>query len=121
MTVGETMIPELDGVSASRFTADEVSQIEQFLYREVRLLDERRYMEWYALLSDDLSYTMPTREVLFSQRRDEDWAVEKELVDPLSRLIASHRVHAGDVVEIERDGDVLRFYRRSRTSGLVVA
>ena len=48
-------------------------------------------------------------------------AVEKELVDPLSRLIASHRVHAGDVVEIERDGDVLRFYRRSRTSSLVVA
>jgi 3-phenylpropionate/cinnamic acid dioxygenase small subunit len=36
-------------------------EIEQFLYREARLLDERRFEEWYELLADDLQYVMPTR------------------------------------------------------------
>lgn len=36
-------------------------EIEQFLYREAELLDERRFDEWYELLTDDLSYRMPVR------------------------------------------------------------
>jgi 3-phenylpropionate/cinnamic acid dioxygenase small subunit len=36
-------------------------EIEQFLYSEARLLDERRFEEWYELLADDLHYVMPTR------------------------------------------------------------
>lgn len=36
-------------------------EIEQFLYHESRILDERRFEEWYALLADDLHYFMPTR------------------------------------------------------------
>jgi 3-phenylpropionate/cinnamic acid dioxygenase small subunit len=36
-------------------------EIEQFLYTEARLLDERRFEQWYALLADDLHYYMPTR------------------------------------------------------------
>jgi ATP-dependent Clp protease ATP-binding subunit ClpC len=39
-------------------------------------------------------------------------AMEVELVDPLSRLIASGRLSAGDVIEVERKGDELVFYRR---------
>ncbi|HTV44124.1 MAG TPA: 3-phenylpropionate/cinnamic acid dioxygenase subunit beta [Stellaceae bacterium] len=38
-----------------------IREIEQFLYREARLLDERRFREWLDLLSDDLRYTMVTR------------------------------------------------------------
>jgi len=36
-------------------------EIEQFLYHEARILDERRHEDWYALLADDLHYFMPTR------------------------------------------------------------
>ncbi len=39
-------------------------------------------------------------------------AMEVELVDPLSRLLASHKINPGDVVEVERDGNHLTFYRK---------
>ena len=32
-----------------------------FLYREARLLDERRFREWLALLTDDVRYWMAGR------------------------------------------------------------
>jgi 3-phenylpropionate/cinnamic acid dioxygenase small subunit len=36
-------------------------EIEEFLYEEAALLDERRYTEWLELLTDDLTYFMPLR------------------------------------------------------------
>lgn len=42
-------------------------EIEQFLYREVRLLSERRYEEWLELLTDDVRYWMPARETIDGQ------------------------------------------------------
>jgi 3-phenylpropionate/cinnamic acid dioxygenase small subunit len=36
-------------------------EIEEFLYAEAELLDERRYDDWLALLSDDIRYWMPMR------------------------------------------------------------
>jgi 3-phenylpropionate/cinnamic acid dioxygenase small subunit len=36
-------------------------EIEDFLYREADLLDERRYEEWLALIADDIRYWMPMR------------------------------------------------------------
>ncbi len=36
-------------------------QIEDFLYHEAELLDERRYEDWLALLADDVRYWMPMR------------------------------------------------------------
>ena len=36
-------------------------EIEDFLYREADLLDERHYDEWLALLAEDLRYWMPMR------------------------------------------------------------
>lgn len=44
-------------------------------------------------------------------------AMGKELVDPISRLIASQKLHAGDVVEVETDSHELVFYRNSRIYG----
>jgi 3-phenylpropionate/cinnamic acid dioxygenase small subunit len=38
-----------------------VREVEQFLYREVRLLDERRFHEWLQLLTDDIRYWMAGR------------------------------------------------------------
>ena len=36
-------------------------EIEDFLYREADLLDERRYEDWLALIADDVRYWMPMR------------------------------------------------------------
>ncbi len=36
-------------------------EIEDFLYREAELLDERRYREWLDLLAEDIRYWMPMR------------------------------------------------------------
>jgi 3-phenylpropionate/cinnamic acid dioxygenase small subunit len=36
-------------------------EIEEFLYREADLLDERRYEDWLALVADDVRYWMPMR------------------------------------------------------------
>src|ERR1700735_506627 len=36
-------------------------EIEEFLYEEAALLDERQYAQWLSLLTDDMSYFMPLR------------------------------------------------------------
>src|SRR5215510_4671775 len=36
-------------------------EVEQFLYREARLLDERRFHEWLGLFTDDVRYWMGGR------------------------------------------------------------
>ena len=38
-----------------------IRQVEQFLYREARLLDNRRFHEWLELFTDDVHYWMPVR------------------------------------------------------------
>jgi 3-phenylpropionate/cinnamic acid dioxygenase small subunit len=38
-----------------------IREVEQFLYREARLLDERRFHEWLGLLTDDVRYWMAGR------------------------------------------------------------
>ena len=38
-----------------------IREVEQFLYREARLLDERRFHEWLELFTDDVHYWMGTR------------------------------------------------------------
>ena len=38
-----------------------IREVEQFLYREARLIDERRFDEWLELFADDLRYTMTLR------------------------------------------------------------
>jgi 3-phenylpropionate/cinnamic acid dioxygenase small subunit len=36
-------------------------ELEEFLYHEVELLDDRRYEDWLALFTDDARYFMPMR------------------------------------------------------------
>jgi 3-phenylpropionate/cinnamic acid dioxygenase small subunit len=36
-------------------------EIEEFLYHEADLIDDRRYEEWLALVADDVRYWMPMR------------------------------------------------------------
>ena len=44
-----------------QITPDILREIEQFLYREARLLDNRQFHLWAELLADDLRYWMPMR------------------------------------------------------------
>ena len=41
--------------------ADILRSVEQFLYREARLLDERRFHDWLRLFTDDVHYWMTAR------------------------------------------------------------
>ena len=40
---------------------DVIREVEQFLYREARLLDSRRFHEWLELFTDDVRYWMANR------------------------------------------------------------
>ncbi|MGK2870941.1 MAG: aromatic-ring-hydroxylating dioxygenase subunit beta [Alphaproteobacteria bacterium] len=37
-------------------------KVENFLYKEARLMDENRYMEWFELLADPCLYWLPANE-----------------------------------------------------------
>jgi 3-phenylpropionate/cinnamic acid dioxygenase small subunit len=55
-------------------------EIEDFLYREAELLDERRYREWLDLLADDIRYWMPMRRnVKFSEDEREFTRVNSDI------------------------------------------
>lgn len=47
--------------SIALVSPDLQQKIEQFLYYEAELLDERRFRDWYNLMADDVHYWMPTR------------------------------------------------------------
>jgi 3-phenylpropionate/cinnamic acid dioxygenase small subunit len=48
---------------------DEVlREIEQLLYREARLLDDRRFEAWLDLFTDDVRYWMPVRTTRYPRR-----------------------------------------------------
>ena len=44
-----------------------IREVEQFLYHEARLLDERRLHEWLDLLTDDVRYWMPVRTTRYAR------------------------------------------------------
>ena len=45
-------------------------EIEEFLYFEAELLDDRKLREWFELLADDIRYWMPIRHNLFERPED---------------------------------------------------
>ena len=52
----------------SGMNEDVTREVEQFLYREARLLDERRFHEWLELLTDDVRYWMAGRTNRYPRR-----------------------------------------------------
>src|SRR5206468_2351367 len=49
-------------MTVARLTIDELllqREVEEFLYAEADLLDERRFEEWLELLTEDVRYWMP--------------------------------------------------------------
>jgi 3-phenylpropionate/cinnamic acid dioxygenase small subunit len=58
-------------------------QIEDFLYLEAELLDERRLREWLELLADDVHYWMPVRHNPLDRPRN----IDEELSKPGESLL----------------------------------
>lgn len=58
----------------SRVSAELQHAIEQFLYEEAALLDERRLREWLGLLADDIAYTLDTNTLAQFRDRRRGWA-----------------------------------------------
>ena len=52
----EAKLPE-----PSRLTPELQHSVEQFYYREARLLDNRQYQTWLTLVSESIRYVMPAR------------------------------------------------------------
>ncbi len=69
-------------------TRDLLREIEQFLYREARLLDNRQLHQWAELLADDLRYWVPLRSNVYPSGSksiaslDEARHEERELSEP---------------------------------------
>ena len=51
-------------------------EIEEFLYHEADLLDERRYEEWLAVVADDVRYWMPMRRNVKVDDREREFTRE---------------------------------------------
>jgi 3-phenylpropionate/cinnamic acid dioxygenase small subunit len=60
-------------------SGERLKSIEQFLYREARLLDERRFREWLDLLTDDIHYWLPVRSVIKADHPKKEFTSKKEL------------------------------------------
>jgi 3-phenylpropionate/cinnamic acid dioxygenase small subunit len=58
---------------------DLMREIEDFLYAEADLLDEREYDQWLDLLTEDLVYWMPMRKNVAWRDRDKDITAEDDL------------------------------------------
>lgn len=63
-----------------------ICRIGQFYYREARLLDERCYQQWLALVDESIEYTVPLRYVPMPDQQLQETegflAVDRELVRP---------------------------------------
>jgi len=73
-----TVMDSTNPSTPRRWTLDDIAlqhELEQFLYDEAALLDDRKFEDWYALLADDLEYWMPVRANLMP--RDESGEFSK--------------------------------------------
>lgn len=48
-------------------------EVEQFLYHEAALLDDRRFADWFALIADDIHYWMPIRRTVTVENLDREY------------------------------------------------
>ena len=88
-------------MSATLDRAQTLQEVEQFLYREARLLDGGRYDEWLDLLAPDITYRMPTR--------------PERLVDPDDEVPARR----ADLFYLDEGYEQLRIRAAKLTSGML--
>ena len=93
----------------SGMNEDVTREVEQFLYREARLLDERRFREWLELLTDDIHYWMGARSNRYPRRSkaiailDPDRYVEDDMTkeDELAIFDEDNQTLSGRVARLD--------------------
>ena len=78
-TATESDVPSGPRPSVS---ADLLCEVQQFLYWEAELLDQRRYLEWIGLFADEVHYWMPTRCTRLADAETGARPIERELSGP---------------------------------------
>ena len=78
-----------------------IREVEQFLYREARMLDNRQFHEWLELFTDDVRYWMPIRSNLYP--------INSKAISILdgSRYEESEVSSEGDLALMDEDKDSL--------------
>lgn len=70
-------------MSVFKLTPELQLSVEQFYYQEARMLDSRQYQQWFALVTEDLRYIVPSRINVMVNNRErgsEDMiSIEREL------------------------------------------
>jgi 3-phenylpropionate/cinnamic acid dioxygenase small subunit len=80
-------------VTVPRVDVELQHEIEQFVYHEAQLLDEREFHDWLELFADDIHYWMPTRYNRLRREMDTEFSGPDECAffdedkDSLSRRI----------------------------------
>jgi len=72
-------------------------EVERFLYREARLLDERRFAEWLTLLADDIRYWMAARSNRYPRR-----SKAISILDP-ARYVEDDTARDGELALLDED------------------
>jgi 3-phenylpropionate/cinnamic acid dioxygenase small subunit len=80
---------------------DVTREIEQFLYREARLLDERRFAEWLTLLTDDIHYWVGARSNRYPRR-----SKAISILDP-ERYVEDDTPRADELAILDEDRQTL--------------
>jgi 3-phenylpropionate/cinnamic acid dioxygenase small subunit len=88
-------------------SADLNLEIQQFLVDEAALLDDRRFADWFALLTEDVSYRVTARVA----RDTADGAQEYEIIDEDKELLKLRVDQLGDP-RLTRAENPPSFYRR---------
>jgi 3-phenylpropionate/cinnamic acid dioxygenase small subunit len=66
-------------IAARAIPRDLQQEIEQFLFYEAALLNDRQMDAWYDLLADDIRYVMPLRTTRGSRDRDREFSKADEI------------------------------------------
>lgn len=75
--------PGTPPVMESEVSLETYFRVQQFLYKEYRLLDQERYEEWLGLLTDDIHYWMPLIQARYRK-------------DPKPQISATRMAHFDD-------------------------
>ena len=62
MTVACDTLAAADGIAVADVSVETQRAVEQFLYRQAEILDEKQADDWLALFTDDGWYWMPAEE-----------------------------------------------------------
>jgi len=98
----------MDGTYKPTTDSDLISRVEQFYYREARLLDERRFQQWFALVDESIEYSIPAR---FVPQPDPD---QQDTEDFLSVDRELERADGGRGSPLRHDGYLETFARTIR-------